>query len=385
MRSKLLVSFIVACVIAHCAHANAQLTRLRPNATRLHVVGGVTAPIASFPYYAYISTIVGSTGSSCGGVLVTPTTVITAAHCVLGGSSGKVYIDLSSATSTTNPVVSFNASDVHIHPMYGKIPGSMSFDIAVINLNVAKTFLKAFPPLAVTALSSSTSIVGAQAVVAGYGVNSPVAYGQGSKGAVTPVNMQAAYVEVVDPQLCSMLYGAAFNVSQHVCAGEWTGTTDTCFGDSGSALALKSTAAGQYSVNSVAAIVTYGAGCAMAGSYNVYTMIAPMLPWLQTVVPGMASTTTAVKAAISPAAGANACTHANIRSSAPNSNVTTVSCGANTITGFAVIGFSTMATPCGGIGTPQVMVASGIKTCVASIKKCVWYFLSNMQHALRHS
>ena len=65
------------------------------------VVGGAPAPIASYGFYAYIQVSTpGKAGVEvCGGSVIAPQTVVTAAHCFSAGSTGTVYLNLKNKTS----------------------------------------------------------------------------------------------------------------------------------------------------------------------------------------------------------------------------------------------------------------------------------------------
>ena len=71
--------FFLSCKAGNCGH--------RPH-TR--IVGGREAPVNSWPWQAMITTSSG--GQFCGGSLVHPNWVVTAAHCVVtkGASSVRV-------------------------------------------------------------------------------------------------------------------------------------------------------------------------------------------------------------------------------------------------------------------------------------------------------
>lgn len=85
------VAAIVAILMAAPAQAQSALPNEERRGAEASVVGGKAASIASFPWLAFVEYRGSIDRFSCGGTVVAPRLVLTAAHCVLTGT-GKVAV-----------------------------------------------------------------------------------------------------------------------------------------------------------------------------------------------------------------------------------------------------------------------------------------------------
>ena len=211
--------------------------------------------------------------------------------------------------------ISFTKSDVTIHPLYRA--GTPSYDLALVRLSVASKYPSI--PIAGAGL-----LHGASSVVAGYGYTGVLSPTGAPSGSGFPTTLQFANIPVVDPTLCSQLWGSIYNGSQHTCAGSWTGAVDSCVGDSGGPLAIVDPNGKAIALGSV---VAFGSGCAQYGSYGVYTRVYSFIGWIKSVVLDLPAIKQ-ITAAIEPSAGETICSHAIMTSTTPT---VVLDCGLNTI------------------------------------------------------
>eukprot|EP00924_Labyrinthula_sp_SR-Ha-C_P011375 snap_masked-scaffold_36-processed-gene-2.86-mRNA-1 protein AED:0.42 eAED:0.47 QI:0/-1/0/1/-1/1/1/0/363 len=100
-----------------------------------YIIGGRTAKKSRYPYFVFIQLHNGN----CGGTLISPTFVISAAHCFYQGKDTKgtlplyVKIGITDRTDLNQPHAAYLAMDVFIHPDYDEELNI--FDIAIIRLN----------------------------------------------------------------------------------------------------------------------------------------------------------------------------------------------------------------------------------------------------------
>ncbi|MFE7778791.1 S1 family serine peptidase [Streptomyces sp. NPDC057445] len=207
-------------------------------------------------------------GQFCGGAVVAPTKVLTAAHClsreVLGASVGNVR-DLRVIAGRAELLGSggqeIPVREVRLAPAYNA--STNSADLAVLTLSKA---LPADRVIAAAASGDPAYAPGTAAVVYGWGDTS----GAGSYA----YTLRYAPVRVLPDAACDKAYagvpgGPRYEPSTMLCAGDEHGGHDACQGDSGGPLVAGGRLIG---------LVSWGSGCGRADSPGVYTRVGTVLP-----------------------------------------------------------------------------------------------------------
>ncbi|MFD3539924.1 S1 family peptidase [Streptomyces sp. NPDC058662] len=249
--------------------AAAPLAQVSPAVADSVVIGGKPVKVADSPWVVALASRdrFGGTrgGQFCGGVVVTPTKVVTAAHClgrqVLGGPVESVP-DLRVISGRTE----LGATDgreievraARVNPDYD--PASNAGDLAVLDLAEA---VPAHHVLPMAGAGHPGYTAGTEASVYGWGDTS--GFGDYAYG------LRAARVTVLSDEACGRAYpgdaDGQYRADSMVCAGRDNGGRDACQGDSGGPLVARGALIG---------LVSWGRGCGRADSPGVYTRVAPL-------------------------------------------------------------------------------------------------------------
>lgn len=238
------------------------------------VVGGRAVPIGTYPWLVSIRFPKGAAGITpnshwCGGTLIAPDVVLSAAHCFAAGipwkpSDYEVVAGRTALLRGTGEVR--NVVEVSLHPRYDKVTNR--FDVAVLRL---ETPIETIAPVRLVARASTRfQTPGKKLTVAGWG--STIGYPATDFYPPTfyPSRMREASVKLVEGSVCRSLYAAEntpITPSQQLCAAELG--RDSCQGDSGGPLF-----ADRLSRIVQVGIVSFGSGCADPEFPGVYTRIA---------------------------------------------------------------------------------------------------------------
>ncbi|MGV9348198.1 trypsin-like serine protease [Streptomyces spiralis] len=227
------------------------------------IIGGTQASLSEAPWMVQLHYYDATTGEGyfCGGTLVAPAKVLTAAHCVYGLN----WADNGAIVAGTSQLS--DGSDLHggravgvwrqwVNPTYN--PNTTAGgDLAVLTLTEPL-------PYKTLQLTSSSD-------TASYGNGTPATvYGWGRTSSTSDdlsLTLRKATVPMRSDSTCTTYYGSDFVPGQMACAGnpatgQDAGTVSPCNGDSGGPLVVNGRIAG---------VVSWGVtDCVESGAYSVY-------------------------------------------------------------------------------------------------------------------
>ena len=264
------------------------------------IVGGDETSLVEFPWQvALYKKRNGEFGFACGGSIIHPGWVLTAAHCFGDTNAADALLVVEGSTDIT-PLLSKLGPDSHVvharkifvHEKYNAEKSEN--DIALIELDNPATSAPVVLELkADAAVESSQS----PATVTGWGRTRWVTeqfdkdghfvklvdaqtHLDVSRDEIFESGMRKVDIPMVDLPKCQKAYGGSGKTidARTLCAGFDEGKKDACQGDSGGPLVMPDASGLRVQIG----VVSWGAGCAQAGFPGVYTRVSAFSDWIGT-------------------------------------------------------------------------------------------------------
>lgn len=230
------------------------------------IVGGTDAFIEDWPWQVSLQQ---NGQHTCGGSLVSPHWIVTAAHCFTGSKkelsgwkvvSGKTYLGTVGGSSVDRII---------LHGDYDSARND--YDIAMMRLSSPISIGEARKPVCLPPKSFDLAADSIMAVT-GWGYLE-------ENGKVSP-SLQKASIPLIPRAKCTSptVYGPAVT-NRMICAGYMEGKVDACQGDSGGPLVYFTSSQWH-----LVGVVSWGVGCARERRPGVYSNVEELLDWIHTVI-----------------------------------------------------------------------------------------------------
>jgi secreted trypsin-like serine protease len=216
-------------------------------------------------------------GQFCAGSLISPTWVVTAAHCLENTAPNGTAVNVLPndirvvahiLDLKTDIGQSLAIKRIIRHPQYNT--KTIVNDIALLQLQKPVIRAKVLP----LAMGNSL-LVNVNATIIGWGALSEAL----SQSLNYPEQLYNANLPIISNQLCQAAYSPAKIIGSMLCAGYNDAHTDTCTGDSGGPLVIL-----QNNQWRLAGITSWGTGCANPGYYGVYTRVSKYVTYINNIL-----------------------------------------------------------------------------------------------------
>jgi len=259
---------------------------LMPSGSK-RVVGGEAAVPHSYPFIAGIEIM---RTHMCGGSIIDPQWILTAAHCV---ANNTFEIRLLNGSNVTLPMMPYlvvvvgdhsksrnhphevraRVDNIVLHPNYSS--GGKDSDVALLRLSTPLNYNGHVLPIK---LAKTDPELNRTCVVAGWGLTN-------AKKNDMSTFLKFASVSVLNSEICRKLHKMyKKELSENMfCAGRLEGGSDTCTGDSGGPL-FCTEQMGNNPFPTQYGVTNWGPPkCARRNRMGVYARLSKFIPWIELV------------------------------------------------------------------------------------------------------
>ncbi|KAL9973095.1 hypothetical protein ACROYT_G019507 [Oculina patagonica] len=230
------------------------------------IVGGTQARPGSWPWQVTIDYKGHPANHWCGGSIVSPQWIVSAAHCFKDTKDTKQYtlvagdhnLNANDGYEQNIPIAKIISHPLYRSPLH-------DYDLALVKLQSPLTYNDRVRPVCLPQINFPTNT---NCYVTGWGAT--------SQSGGYPQILRQAQVPLISRNTCQAGYPGYNITPRMLCAGYAAGGIDACQGDSGGPLVCPS--GNKWYLSGA---VSWGVGCAQKGKYGVYADIMNLKNWVQ--------------------------------------------------------------------------------------------------------
>ncbi len=266
MLKRLGLSILMASAVTTSAMASVKNISTKGSIVRPNIVGGENALAGEFPFIVSLRSK--SYGHFCGGSLIAQNWVLTAAHCVKGGTIDSIWIGMVDQKNTAG-VEKIKPLKIIASEKYNS--STMENDFALIQLSENSSFKP-------VALNNTEIVIDENAPM----ISTTAGWGATKEGSYSLPNLlQKVSVPLVSRDACNAANAYNGDITESmICAGLEKGGKDSCQGDSGGPLVVIN----EQGEHTLIGVVSWGEGCARANKYGVYSNVSHGYEWIQSKI-----------------------------------------------------------------------------------------------------
>lgn len=235
----------------------------RPSAGQ--IVGGQPVGIEEVPWQIALRIRQGDRFKLCGGSIVDPQWVLTAAHCVPAGARPQDFQVITGTSDYLEGGRWVAVREVVVHSDYDLATNAA--DLALLRLAATLEGVAIPPAGPELALRRGEPLL-----VSGWGAT--------AEGGGKSRQLLGATVPYVDNATCNTSESYAGRITPSMlCAGEVFGGADACQGDSGGPLVLR-----RDTGPVLVGVISFGVGCGRKAKYGVYTRVGAFRDWIERTI-----------------------------------------------------------------------------------------------------